>query len=92
MTKQKISCVRCRYLTRYYRKGKTCFRPTGLGWCMRRKSHVGTDEHCEDFRERPHRTTPPLFIRVCLSDLLTEISELRKLIEAESREDHEEDL
>ena len=80
-------CYSCKNFERYYTKGVKKFNPEPYGWCCVKLENIHAQENCEQFvlkgRTRKSRT----FIRIYLSDILTEISELRKLVEADERED-----
>lgn len=76
-------CYNCGYLDRYYTKGIKKFDKTKLGWCCKKLNTVTTDGGCEDFKykKKPRRNR---MLKLALNDLLIEISEIRKVLEAEN--------
>ena len=82
------TCSKCRYLDRYYIKGATRFSKTEFGWCMYKNKSIDIrEDYCEKYEARKRPKVPSRRIQVCLNDLLTEISEVRKILEAESDEE-----
>ena len=79
-------CGRCKYLDRYYTKGVTKFDKTEFGWCMVKMDSVNVFECCERYEKRKLVYKASRRAKACLNDLLTEISEIRKIIEAEQDE------
>lgn len=77
-------CYRCKNLDRYYTKGIKEFNPTKFGWCCKKRENVNIHDGCEQYVLKPKRNRNRLLIRYCLNNLLTEITEIRKVIEAES--------
>lgn len=89
METTKTECYRCKFLDRYYIKGVKEFKKTNSGWCCKKQKTVEIHNGCEDFNARSKRKRNERLLRFYLNDLLTEISEIRKIIEAENREDEE---
>lgn len=88
MTTEEKKCSRCRYLDRYYTKGVTRFNKTDFGWCICKHKSVNIrEDRCDKYEARKNARVPSRRIQVCLNDLLTEISEVRKIIEAENDEE-----
>lgn len=86
MEKESNYCYRCRYLDRYYVKGIKRFNKTKIGRCIKSGDTVNVRETCGLFEESPKRSSGKLLIRYCLNDLLTQLSEIRKIIEEEKDE------
>lgn len=78
-------CSRCKYLDRYYTKELTEFKKTDFGWCSVQKQRVNVREGCENYRG--HYRYQKKFLNRALQrrigDLLTELTELRKVAEEE---------
>lgn len=76
-------CSRCKYFNRYYTKGTKQFNKTKFGWCQ--KSGVKeASASCPEFSIKQKGDNGLLFLKICLNDLLTEISEIRKILEVEN--------
>lgn len=86
MNEKNQFCYRCKYLDRYYTKELKKFSKTPLGWCRQNRKIVSVKYRCEKFSVRIPKKIPGLILKHCLNDLLTEISEIRKVIEAEKNE------
>ncbi|MDE7164844.1 MAG: hypothetical protein K2O04_05435 [Clostridiales bacterium] len=85
MSTENTTCSRCRFLDRYYTKGVKHFDKTDFGWCMHKNKSINVREDCCDRYElKKSAKIPSRRIQVCLNDLLTEITEVRKILEAES--------
>lgn len=89
MENKKKECYRCKYLDRYYTKGIKEYQKTRFGWCCKKQESVTIHNGCENFFAKPKQTRNMRLLRFCLNDLLTEISEIRKIIEAENGENKE---
>ena len=81
-----ITCSRCKYLDRYYIKGVTRFSKTEYGWCSKKRESIKISQACEQYEQRKNIGKVSRRVKVCLNDLLTEITEIRKMIEAEQNE------
>ena len=80
-------CFRCRYFERYYTKGVKKFVMTDLGACYQRgREAVNKHDGCESYEPRQYKVRSNRLLRCVLSDILTQISEVRKMIEAEENE------
>ncbi len=89
MNKNNQFCFRCKYLDRYYTKELKKFSKTPLGWCRQKRETVSVKCRCEKFSVRIPKKIPGVVLKRCLNDLLTEISEIRKMIEAEKNENED---
>lgn len=78
-------CSQCRYLDRYYTKGETKFNKTEYGWCPIKRESVSINGCCDKYAKRTARGISKR-AKVYLNDLLTELSEIRKIMETESEE------
>ena len=70
-------------------EGDAAFQPTKCGFCCKVQTVVSSHGDCEHYEAKLYRYKKDVFLKGCLSDLLTEISELRSMLEAEH---HEEDV
>ncbi|MDE7164834.1 MAG: hypothetical protein K2O04_05385 [Clostridiales bacterium] len=87
MSIEEKTCGKCRYLDRYYTKEETRFNKTEFGWCMCKHSNVNIKEYvCEKYEIKKTTKIPSRRVQACLNDLIIEISEIRKILEAESGE------
>ncbi|MDE6442425.1 MAG: hypothetical protein K2L12_06745 [Clostridia bacterium] len=82
-------CYRCKYFDRYYTKGTKHFNLTEIGLCSKKRNIVQKNEGCDGFVVKQHGYRAKIVATRCLNDLLTELSELRKFIEAEKAESEE---
>ncbi|MDE6294407.1 MAG: hypothetical protein K2L88_07290 [Clostridiales bacterium] len=87
------SCSRCKYLDRYYTKGVNRFNRTDLGFCRKRRESVNVREcRCESYEvDRYIGRIGRRAVKVCLNDLLTQITEIRKVIEANADDAEQEE-
>ena len=76
-------CFSCSNFSGYYIKGAKRYESTKLGWCRTNEEIVQSDGGCEHFCQKKFGRTSDRLIKYYLSDILTEISELRKLAEKE---------
>jgi len=74
-------CSTCKHYSRYYTRGVKRFSQTTYGYCSVRKENADIHESCEDYRKRACEKISSMHIKRCLNDLLTEISEIRHVIE-----------
>ena len=79
-------CSRCKYFNRYYTKEIKAFQKTNFGWCSCARENVTNDFVCERYCMKLPAKRYSSILKFDLNGLLTELSEIRKLIEAESRE------
>ena len=89
---EKNRCYRCKHMDRYYVKETTCYRKTRFGRCRKHGENVGIHDGCGEYCPADYRRKSTRLLRFYLSDLLTEISEVRKVIEAEREGETDEDL
>ena len=80
-------CYQCRHFDRYYTKETRHFQPTKCGFCYKNQSVVNLHEDCENYQAKRWHRRDETFLRFCLNDLLTEISELRSILEAGRNEE-----
>ena len=76
-------CYMCRNFERYYTKGVKQYSRTKFGYCREKRDNVGIHECCDKYGYRQHAKRTDGSALKYLSDLLTEISELRNVIEDE---------
>lgn len=76
----------CNYFDRYYTKGVKGFNSTPYGWCCRLGQEVRSGGGCENFVSKRRTAMREKLIRRCLNDILTELIELRKVVESDERE------
>lgn len=84
MDRNNIQCSGCRFCDRYYIKGVKEFKKINYGWCCQRRCTVEVHESCQKFERNVKKVKSKRLLRCYLSDILTEISEIRKIIEEES--------
>lgn len=89
MENESKKCFNCKHLERYYTKEIKQFCKTKFGWCSEKRNVVDTNGGCEQFGRKPVRRGRHRLLQCSLSDLLTEISEIRKVLEAEKSEREE---
>ena len=88
--KKNEECYRCKFFDRYYTKEAKQYRRTKFGWCRKQVKSVNVHETCEYFIFKPPRKRCNEILSNALNDLLTQISEIRSVLEAE--EDERKDL
>lgn len=82
----KGKCYWCKYFTRYYTKGNKQFNRLKIGWCSNKQEQISSQEGCEHYRyHAPAKPSHRSAFRT-LNDLLTELSEIRMVIEDNNRE------
>ena len=86
MDNKNKQCFRCEYYNYYFIKGKKRFNKIKLGRCGKKCDTVNMHDSCGGFVLRRKRQTHKLFLEIYLEHLLTEISELRLLMEEEINE------
>ena len=84
-------CSKCKHFEVYYVKLYTRFEKINYGFCRRSGicETVKCSEVCDKFVVKKQGRTSKKLIKNCLTDLLNEISELRKVVEAERNESEE---
>ena len=85
MQEKSKSCSRCKYLDRYYTKGVDRFNRTDFGRCRKRRESVVVREcRCDNYEaDRYIGVIGRRAVKKCLNDLITQMTEIRKVIEAE---------
>lgn len=81
MENENQRCYRCKFFERYYFKGNKRYNKTKFGWCRCANRNVKATDGCENYCYKSVKKGGRFLLRNCLNDLLTEISEIRKLIE-----------
>lgn len=89
MEEKKGKCFSCCFFDRYYTKEEKHFQRTTCGWCGYKEECVFSSETCEAFKKKREYKRPKRVILLYLHELLTEISEVRNLIEDEKLDDEE---
>lgn len=77
-------CRFCKYMDLYYVRGVTRFERTKLGWCSKKQCNVTTDSGCDMYAVKVVRKKSDIHIKRRLSDLLTEITAIRQIVEEEN--------
>ncbi len=85
-------CCRCKHFDRYYTKEPRHFKGIGLGRCCKRGEDVGIHFVCDKFCLRTRKRGFSHLIKHRLSEILDELSEIRKLLETESDDGENKDL
>ena len=80
----KGECYRCRNFIRYYTRGAKQFNQTKFGWCGAKLCTVSNREGCEQYVFKKPTKKSRETLRICLSNLLTEISAIRQVLEDEN--------
>ncbi|MDE6028864.1 MAG: hypothetical protein K2F90_00910 [Clostridiales bacterium] len=80
-------CGKCKYFDRYYTKGIKRYDRTEFGWCSSRRNSVNANECCEHYQAVNNVRGVSRRVKVCLSDLLTELSAIRMIIEDEANDE-----
>lgn len=78
-------CSQCKHFNRYYLKGVKRFNKTTFGWCTQKRDVVNIHDGCERYKAGvKDRGINNERVKVCLNELLTEISAIRHVIEEEA--------
>ena len=84
----KGKCYRCRHMDRYYTKEEKQFCKTQFGWCRKRQETIRICEACEEFSCKPVRKNKVNgFLAYYLDGLLTQISQIRAILEEKDEEE-----
>lgn len=70
-------CYMCRSFVRYYTRGRIQFNQTKYGWCRAKLCDVKGAESCCQFKHKVRTKRSREILRLYLSNLLTEISQLK---------------
>ena len=92
MENKNNQCSKCKFFDRYYTKEIKQFKRTKCGWCYKKADSVCVNDCCENFTYgcKPRRRTK--FINYYLNDLLTQLSAIRAIIEADCNESEDEHM
>ncbi len=78
-------CSQCKHFERYYTKGVKRFNKTAYGRCTQKRDCVSIHDCCERYKAGARdRGITNERVKVCLNDLLAEISAIRMVIEEEA--------
>lgn len=83
MGRVKETCSGCKFCDRYYIRGVKKFNKINFGWCCQNHKTVDVHENCKKFECKTKSVKSKRLLRYYLSDILTEISEIRRMIEEE---------
>ena len=87
MTNNNKRCYGCKFFDRYYTKEISRFCATKIGLCYEKGDCVNACDGCEKYQPKPHAGKSCFLLKHSLNGLLTELSELRKMLEAEHHEE-----
>lgn len=90
MENKKPECFECRDLIRYYTKGIKRFNKSRYGWCCKRQEHVDIHDNCENFNRCRKKGIILYSTKICINDLLTQITEIRNILEETANENVQE--
>ena len=76
-------CYKCRYCDRYYTKGIKQFNKTKFGWCSEKRAITGIHESCGRYVLQSKNRRGRKLLDISISELLMEITEIRKLLETD---------
>ena len=83
MENDKNECFRCQNFDRYFTKGVKRFNEAKCGWCCKKTDVVNIHDSCSLFVLKTHSRKRVRLLCYYLNDILTEISEIRYMIEGE---------
>ncbi len=84
-----LKCFKCRNSDRYYIRGEKRFNRIELGWCCDKCESVNAESCCGNFAVKSPCKKSERILAASLSGILTELSELRNIIEEERSERNE---
>ncbi len=76
-------CVWCKHFDRYFTKGTGVIKKTEYGWCDKNTDSVCAEGYCGKFERKTVDAALRCAINIRLSDMLTDISAIRQVIENE---------
>lgn len=82
-------CLNRDYFMCYYVKSVKLFKKTEFGYCIKDIGTVKKDGCCAAYAPKKCRRTPKRSLLYYLSDLLTEISQIRVILEEEAEQSDE---
>lgn len=83
MQPKEKKCFNCKFFLRYYTMGRRQFHNAKCGWCNSNLQMVKEHSQCDNFLPSPNRSTINEDAKKTLNHLLSEISTIRKMMEAE---------
>ena len=78
-----LCCAICRDFNRFYTIGVTRFNETDYGYCNEHKRCVGEYDYCDDYTFCFYPKISKHVVLKNLNSLLTELSEVRRVLEEE---------
>lgn len=84
MENKSDKCYNCKYFDRYYTKGIKKFDRTEFGWCCKKIQTIKSDEACGSFIFKSKNKRSRILLELCLNDLLTQITEIRNVLEEDA--------
>jgi len=80
-------CFRCKHFDRYFTKGITRFDKTKIGWCCKKTKEVNINDGCNSYEHKSNKKIIKYAIRRQISDILTELSTIRNILEVDDNAD-----
>ncbi len=81
--------MKCEHYDCYYTKGTKRFNKAECGWCTKQRKDVKSRDSCNKFELKKRTFVPRCVVKNYISDILTELTELRLILEAEKSENEE---
>lgn len=75
------SCYMCKNFDRYYSKDIKRYNRTKFGLCLNKHENVNIHDTCDKFAIRKRPVGLKHSVNVCLNRLLTELTEIRRVLE-----------
>ncbi len=82
-------CFQCKYFDCYYTREIKQFKKAKCGWCKKNKEVVKLQNSCVNYIFKQKNVRYDYSIKRFLSDVLTELSELRQILEEENNAKNE---
>lgn len=73
-------CSKCRHFDRFYIKGVKRYNAIEYGWCCKKVGITETRDTCDNYARKVKSHNSESSIRYVLSDMLTDISEIRCIL------------
>lgn len=86
MSNNTNKCKRCKYFYVFYTRGIKRYSATEYGWCRKNVRIAEQNEKCEQYLYKGKQQTSKRFTRLILSDMLTDLSEIRSVLQGEKDE------
>lgn len=86
MENESKECNRCKYYEPYYTRNTKHFNKTKCGRCSKKRCMVSSHDSCDEHSYKSCTSKSKRVLKLYLNDLLTDLTEIRQIIEVENAE------